>query len=111
MNLREFVASTLTEIHEGVRQAQEKIPGLCPPTVKLAKRPENYVLCQTADGRPGSLQFIEFDVACTASRDESGQATIGVAALGLGANIDTSTARQHISRVRFSVPLVLPADR
>jgi hypothetical protein len=108
VNLREFIASALTQIHHGAKDAAEKVPGLCPPTVRSDRRPDSFHLRQSPGGKPVSFQYVDFDIAVTASKVEGGKATLGVVAFGAG--IDTTTTNQQISRIKFKLPMVLPAD-
>lgn len=112
MNLQTFISQALTEIFNGVDDALKKVPGICPPTARVASRPEGFHVRKDAalGSKAVSFQFVEFDVAVTAGKTEGGKAGIGVVSLGLGAGVDTKSTNEQVSRVRFKLPLVLPAD-
>ena len=78
----------------------------------MLNRPETFstISQKTEPKKLISIQFIEFDIAVTAGKTETGKAAIGVVALGLGAGVDTNSTNEQISRVRFKLPFVLPAD-
>ena len=64
------------------------------------------------DYRRGAAQNVEFDVALTASDKEDAKAGIGVffGAVGIGTQISGENAYSSMTRVKFSVPLLLPAQ-
>ena len=57
-------------------------------------------------------QLIRFDVALTVSGEESAKAGIGVfsAVMNAGAAAETTSANASVSRVQFSVPIILPSS-
>ena len=113
MQLRDFVTRSLLEISAGVSDAQAAAPAgtiISPNLLGVDMAGAGFSL--QARGTEGfrAVQFVEFDVAVTASRDEQGKAGIAVVAalLKLEAGRDTSTAAETVSRVRFKVPVILP---
>jgi len=57
-----------------------------------------------------TIQMVEFDVAVQATEGDSTKRGVGVmvAAIGLGAQQQSDEGRSTTSRVKFSVPVVLP---
>jgi len=109
IQLKEFVQSTLVEIVEGVRAAQveaEKIGANINPTQLenvTAMHGKNWNVAQT----------VEFDVAVSASDEGSSKGGIGVfvAGVGLGVQHKTAELTSALSRIRFSVPILLSPGR
>ena len=118
MDLKTFVSETLTQIAEGVADAQARIraaniPAAVNPSYRTANSQRDY-----ADESP-----VEFDVAVVVS-EESAEATGGKAAGSVGviavltakasAEIESKSTGSHrnetASRIRFSVKLAQPAE-
>jgi hypothetical protein len=108
MKLDEFIAETINQIVDGVVASQEH-----------AKKKGAYVNAPlTFDGGVYHLssasitepQKIEFDIAVTT--EESTDAKIGVgifvAGLGIGSQAKTGSGGMEVSRIRFTIPLILP---
>lgn len=110
MNLEEFVSDTLTQIVRGVRTAQgeAKLAGavVCPSRTRTRLSGNREV---THHAR---VQEIEFDVAVTVVEGTTvgGDAGIRVFAVGGGAKGERHGSHEQLSRVRFSVPVMLPMD-
>ena len=107
MKLQEFVAETLKEIIEGVEKAQrfaEKRGAAVNPrhAVYSPHRPVSQ-----GDTR---ARKVEFDLSVTASEGKEGKGGLGVVVgpLALGTQRKTDTSNLTTSRVRFSVPILLP---
>lgn len=102
MELREFVAQTLTQIFQGVREAQSA-------TAALGAR-VNPGRLTFADGvREHVTQRVAFDVALTVDKSDTKEGKVGVAAVfaaGVAGKLDSRN--QVVSRVSFSVPIELP---
>ena len=97
MELREFVAQTLTQIFQGVREAQSA-------TAALGAR-VNPGRLTFADGvREHVTQRVAFDVALTVDKSDTKEGKVGVAAVA--GKLDSRN--QVVSRVSFSVPIELP---
>jgi len=103
MELKEFVSGTLVEIIEGVKEAQSK-------TMDRAKH-GTYVNpgCQGAN----STRPIEFDVAVTAVEGQKTKGGVGifVGPVGLGSHGQSEVQNTSLSRIKFTVPIVLPIGK
>ena len=121
MDLKEFVCATLTQIVQGVLEAQKALQDtdaeVCPAGIHLEmtreKRPS------TKNGVP--LQEVSFDIAVTVSetsseeRKRSGGAGVRIYVLSFAATGENARqerlASSTVNRISFSVPLLLPVHR
>ena len=111
MELREFVAVTLTQIVEGVKEAQTRSkdhgaqvnPSLSTSAELAAK---HGILIASGS----AAQLVQFDVALTATEGTRTKGGIGVVVgvVALGSTGQSQAENSSVSRVKFSVPLVLP---
>ena len=115
MKISEFIKETLTQIIQGVSDTNEKFE------TKGA-----YVASKDVSGgnvihrKEGSVLknvvMVDFDIAVTVSqkneKNKGIKADLKVASFGVSADFggDNSTEKQEISRVKFSLPLVLNDD-
>ncbi len=93
MDIETFVSETLRQIVKGVQTAQE------------------HDDCKQARVNPAArMKTIEFDVAVMVTEGNEKKAGIGVftGAFGVGGQANTNTANSSVSRIRFSVPVILP---
>ena len=110
MELKDFVAETLKQIIDGVRESQaygsEHGAVVSPAQMfQLSSGQPGFT-----DGSQRPVQPIEFDVAVTASEGTKTKGGIGVfmGGVGLGSQGQSDAASRSVSRIRFTVPLVLP---
>ena len=112
MELKEFVAQTLTDLIQGILDAQTNLgqngkfinPELSTQQGELEER-GSLVSIQ------GQLvQNVDFDVAVTATTGKGSKGGIGVVAgvFALGSQAQSSTENIAVSRLKFSVPICLP---
>ena len=112
MELKEFVSAVLTEIIDGVSDAQRDTD---------AKDGEINPLLSTSQGALQSLgykvsrwgqlvQSVKFDVAVTAEEGKDNKGGVGVflGSVGLGTQREEKTSSASISRIQFEVPISLP---
>ena len=107
MNVEEFVATTLEQIVAGVRRAQMAAAnhgGVVNPQVETAPSGRLDMITATL------LQDVEFDVAVTVSKASKSGASLRVAVPWVGAGVEGSSGNDQsaISRIKFTVPIVLP---
>lgn len=112
MQLREFIKTVMTEIVDGVRDAQDQNGGafLVPAGDgghKYADHPRF-----AASARLKST-IVDFDVAITAEDADKveGGAGIKVLAIQFGAIGESSSKDTTVSRIQFAVPLLLPESK
>lgn len=100
MELKEFTKLALIEIVEAAKEANEVFQ-------------ENaFISNKHSDGSYWKYdpQFVEFDVAVTSTETDSsnGGAKLKVASmLSLGGDLSSQSINQTVSRIKFSIPLVL----
>lgn len=97
MELKAFVSDAITQIVEGVLEAQAKTS---PHAIVNANATRGY----RQDG--GDIHKINFDVAVTAETSAGGGARVAV--FGVGAGMDGASKSSVASRLTFSIPIVLP---
>lgn len=115
MELKEFIKTALTDIVSAVRETQEEVKeyATIAPLVGLGDK-KSAVGMQ--DG-VAHISNIDFDVAVTTETKENTEkgikAGIKVASvfnIGVGSNGDATETYQNISRIRFSIPVLLPCS-
>lgn len=112
MELKEFVATALTQIFEGIQDAQARTlgngeinPGLVGGMrLELAKQ---GIFMSAGDGW---VRSVEFDVAVTigASEGLTGGMGLVVGPFVIGAKGEAESQSSTISRIRFAVPVAYP---
>ena len=111
MDLKEFVAQTLGQIIGGVKAAQAEA------TVLGGEVNPHLNTTHSELGKQGFLwaggryaQVVQFDVALTVIEGTGTKGGIGVfaGAINLGSSGESKAESTSVSRVKFSVPLVLP---
>ena len=106
IELRQFIGETLKQIALGVVDAQDALDNAEINPAEFAGNCNRMF-----SGRTGGLVHdVEFDVAVTATDETTTKAGISVliASVGLGAAGQSAASNQSVSRIRFSVPVVLP---
>jgi hypothetical protein len=112
MDLKDFVAES--QIIEGVRSAQEHTAGSAAEVVPRISHvdpplPPTLVAVRGMGVNRQFFQNVEFDVALAAS--ENVQTKVGAGLLtvvSVGGGRESTASQETTSRIRFTVPLVLP---
>jgi len=109
MELKDFIRQTLEQIVDGVSAAKESVEqknGIINPTA----------MSYTLDGKYNNIPHplpsnVEFDVGLTATSNSGTKEGIGVflGSINLGKSNENGTATVAVTRVKFIVPLILPA--
>ena len=114
MELREFISDVFASIIAGVSDAEAaaKEHGAV-----INPRGETTVYGRGGDMRTETKvktyehQSVDFDVALTVessnSKDAGGK--IAVMSAGLGGNVASSSKNSSVSRIKFSIPIILPS--
>jgi hypothetical protein len=100
MKLGDFVSETLKELINGVKTAQ-----------KHALSKGARINPHTVVNRENQ-QTVEFDVAVTTTEGTQTKSGIGVfvGPVGLGSQGQSDSANSSVSRIRFSIKIILPAS-
>ena len=110
MDLKTFIAESLTQIAEGIKEAQKSDSGaIFSPLLKFNKDGQPEIAYNMKDLQP---QMVAFDVAVTVteSSEKKGGLSVAMASLfGFGGEVDSSSENAAISRIRFEIPVVWPA--
>ncbi len=106
MLLREFVAKSVTDIIEGVADAQQRL-GESHPTARVNPDQEMGQLPSWA------IQNLKFDVAVTTEAPgvSQGSGQISVLGVSIGGSVERSGGTTSTSRLAFEVPILLPLGR
>lgn len=112
MELKEFIKTAITDITEAVSELQAELengaivnPSLPSPiTNTTVIDPENNKI-----NKP--ISTIDFDVAITVADTETRKAggKLGIQILSANIGSDNKTNIENVSRMTFSIPVVLPA--
>ncbi len=116
MQLSDFVADALVQIAQGVLKANEQLAetgAIANPANVVLRSQDGHVYGRTSSETKIAERMVEvvkFDVAVFASeeKDKKGGAGIVVAAVTLGASRGQKSSEKTESRLKFSVPLLLP---
>ena len=112
MDLKDFVTSTITQIVEGIIEAQKELT----PKKAYVNPPGNEFY-----GAPIKKPYlgvnnsfsndIEFDVAITILEGKQTKGGIGVfaGAVALGTQGKSDTTNTSISRIKFTIPVAFPS--
>jgi len=113
--LENFIQSAIIQIVRAVSNVRNEVK---PLGAKINPHPygEDRDLAAAGVSRAvggGSLTYIEFDIAVTATKGQGRESGIGVmfAALGAGAKDKRERSDQTVSRISFKVPVRFPATR
>ena len=112
MELKQFISEAITAIVEGVVDAQNKAESLGAfvnpgGLTRTATSPDT-----TWDNTDNNIaRLVNFDVAVTVQNGTTTNAKIGVVAglFNLGATGESEANQTAVSRIQFSVPVLLPA--
>lgn len=115
MELKEFVSSTLTQIAEGVKMAQDsykslggevnpkgfqQVSGDIPYGKEIAIKSNASLLCN-----------VQFEVALTSDNSSGSTGGIGVlfGAVSIGGKTNEEARQTSLTKVKFNVPVKLPS--
>ncbi|WP_338790511.1 hypothetical protein [Pseudomonas sp. AE27] len=121
MELKDFIANTLTQIAEGILAANEALANTdakVNPTNLSTHSNNAQGFGRTTEGDEGEkrgrlVERVTFDVAVTTEGETKGSAglKIGIATLGLNTGGELRDKAGQASRIQFAVPMVFPSTR
>jgi len=114
VDLKDFVSSSLTQIIEGVGDAQKRAAASgawISPVGKNIPHREGARKIETPNG-VGYLEDVHFDVAITVSDQQQAGGGAGIQIFGakLGADGNVKYQNEAVSRIQFTIPVVWPGD-
>ena len=97
MDVKEFVAETLQQVTEAIKENDSSLDtgGV---NVESLKKINMFSL------RGGWVTYVDFDIAVTESKSKDGGAKLSIAGIG-GLGGDLSEGTEVASRVKFRVPI------
>jgi hypothetical protein len=101
MDLKEFTKQALVQIVEGTKEADAIIK---------ESNAHIHLECEDFTGTSYPLTNVDFDVAITATETEGANGGGGIKVMGVfnaGGEIKSRTENQTVSRVKYTIPLVL----
>ncbi|HEY8749795.1 MAG TPA: hypothetical protein VIM11_17560 [Tepidisphaeraceae bacterium] len=114
MDLKEFVSETIKQIIDGVVAAQEygRAKGARVNPLHLPVRNSHGVM-QSVNYRADVAHPVEFDVALSTSDGTQTKGGVGliVGILTLGSSGQSKNDNEVVSRVKFTIPVVLPTEK
>lgn len=110
MELKYFISETLSQLIEGVVEAQSKVQafgGRISPHVHTPSDPKS-LYGRTNDKLP--VIFVDFDISIEAQEGTGTKGGIGVVAgiFALGSQGESKENRQSSNKIKFSIPVALP---
>lgn len=121
MELKDFIANTLTQIAEGILAANEALADTdakVNPTNLSTHSNNAQGFGRTTEGDEGEkrgrlVERVTFDVAVTTEGETKGSAglKIGIATLGFNTGGELRDKAGQASRIQFAVPMVFPSTR
>lgn len=129
MDLKEFIKESLIAIIGGIADAQKEVQkngGEINPPVDARENPTTTKPLMTTSKLPPSqrlytsdprtlINLVEFDVAVTTTEEKGSQggAAAGIKVMAISASVgggkQLSARSQEASRIKFSIPIALPA--
>jgi hypothetical protein len=104
MELKEFVAQSIIQIMEGVKEAQRK-------AIELDGSVNPYTIAGNVKGYSlKDLSNIEFEVSVT-SEDKAGIGgglNVFFGAISVGGKVDVSDSKIALNRLKFTIPVMYP---
>lgn len=109
MNLKEFVSGSLTQIAEGIAEAQGKAEGryrISPRHIPNAPEKNASVHIEhTGD----SLECVEFDIAVSTKSNIDGEGSMDFVVVD--SSVQASLEKLHASRIKFQVYVAWPRQQ
>lgn len=109
MELKEFIKAAITDITEAVSELQEGLDNgaIINPTLPCGTSSKSVLV----DNKVRVIERLNFDVAVTASEatEIEGGAKAGISIFGAKVGTETNAKTENVSRLTFSIPVVLPS--
>lgn len=108
MDLKEFIKTAITDITEAVSELQEELKNgtIVNPSLTQGEHGKSLVV----DNEVRMMERLNFDIAVTATEatELNGNAKAGISVFGAKVGAENKERTENVSRLTFSLPLVLP---
>jgi hypothetical protein len=115
MELKDFIAQTISQIMEGVKEAQklaEKLGGGVNPKGQVYLTAESAPFMDKETTRIGDFIHFDVEVEVTEGKTESGGAKISIPSIGgFGGKLSRKKQNRSINRVKFRLPVIYPKGK
>ena len=112
MELKDYITETLTQIIQGVKDAQkfasENDSKVNSKNVNLFYKGDMPVYSDL--NNENYAQMIDFEIAINVTEDNNKKGGVGVflGSLGVGGQIENQLSNNTVNRIKFSIPIFLP---
>lgn len=109
MELKEFIKTAITDITEAVSELQEELKNGAIINPSLFQGEHGKTVLVNNEVR--MMERLNFDIAVTATEatELNGTAKAGISVFGAKVGAENKERTENVSRLTFSLPLVLPA--
>ena len=108
MELKEFIKTAISDITEAVSELQEELKNgtIVNPSLTQGEHGKTLVV----DNEVRMMERLNFDFAVTATEatELNGNAKAGISVFGVKVGAENKERTENVSRLTFSLPLVLP---
>lgn len=108
MELKEFIKTAITDITEAVSELQEELKNgtIVNPSLTQGEHGKSLLV----DNEVRMMERLNFDIAVTATEatELNGNAKAGISVFGAKVGAENKERTENVSRLTFSLPLVLP---
>ena len=112
MELKDFIAQTISQIMEGVKESQEladKVGGAVNPKGQAYLTAESAPFMDKETTRIGDFIHFDVEVEVIEGKGESGGAKISIPSVGgFGGKLSRKRQNRSINRVNFRLPVIYP---
>ena len=108
MELKEFIKTAISDITEAVSELQEELKNgtIVNPSLTQGEHGKTLVV----DNEVRMMERLNFDIAVTATEatELNGNDKAGIRVFGVKVGAENKERTENVSRLTFSLPLVLP---
>lgn len=109
MELKEFIKTAITDITEAVGELQEELKNgtIVNPSLRYGEHGKTVLV----DNDVRMMERLNFDIAVTATdkSEVNGKAKVGISVFGAKIGTENTEKTENVSRLSFSIPILLPA--
>lgn len=109
MELKEFIKAAISDITDAVHELQDELTNgtIVNPTIETGKQGE----AELVNNEVRMMERLNFDIAVTVSEttELDGKVKAGISVFGAKIGAESTGKSENMSRMTFSIPLLLPA--